>query len=301
MTRHVMLLLAIASFAIFRPSSAQAVTAGETCAVAGATQASNDQRSMLACLYYGSHSMVWTPLASMPVYGQAGSDRVGAGSTPGGQVQPERVDARSRWQGWYAGAAAGYAGTTNSFNDVATNVGGSASPEDLDIDGGTAGLVGGYNRVSRNGLFYGGEADINYMTNTQHVQYSDGVTGNPAEAKSVWNGYATLRGRLGFALDPGLIFLTGGLALANVRDSYSFPTAYPVVTGFSQQNLEIGWTAGAGAEFALTPRVSLSAEYLRLQIPASSNEMAADNGAPLKFRLQDSANILRAGVNWHFD
>jgi outer membrane immunogenic protein len=286
---------------VFQAEKAEAAVAGQPCVVAGATQVSDDQRSMLACLYYGPHSLVWNALASVPQYGAVPSGEAAATPAPTMQAPARTIDTHSRWQGWYAGGNVGYAGATDSFDNVSTNVGGSASPEDLDIDGGTAGLVGGYNKVTSSGLFYGGEADINYLSDAQHLNYMDGVTGNPIEAKSVWTGYATLRGRLGFAFDPGLLFLTGGLALADVRDTYSYPTGYPIVTGSSQSGIEVGWTAGAGAEFALTDNISMSAEYLRLKMPSVSNEYGSDNGSPLKFHLEDSANILRIGFNWHFN
>jgi outer membrane immunogenic protein len=281
---------------------AAAATVGQSCSNAGVTALSSDQRSLLACLYYGSHALVWTALASTPQYqpvSSSGSTDVNSAAAAQDVTAPA-PDALDRWRGWFAGGNVGYAGTTNRFDNISTDVGGTATSESLSIAGDTAGLVGGYNRVTEKGLLYGGEADINYMNDAQHMNYMDGVTGNPMEAKSVWSGYGTLRGRLGFAFDPGMIFLTGGLALADVRDTYSYPTGYPIITGSSRQAIEAGWTAGAGAEFALTNQISLSVEYLHLQMPTAGNEYGSDNGAPLKFHFEDTADIARAGVNWHF-
>lgn len=286
---------------IFQTQQAEAAVAGQPCDTPGMTQLSDDQHNVHVCLYSASHTLVWTALASTTQNEASPLGQTVSASIPATQAQARAVNAHSRWQGWYAGGTVGYAGATNRYDDVATDTGVGGAPEELNIDGGTAGVVGGFNQVTNNGLFYGGEADINYMSNIQHLQYIDGVTGNLADAKSRWEGYATMRGRLGFAFDPGLIFLTGGLALADVRDTYSFPTAYPIVTGFSQQGIKVGWTAGAGAEFALTDNISISLEYLRLQIPTMTNVEASDDGAPLKFHLDNSANILRVGANWHFD
>ena len=145
-------------------------------------------------------------------------------------------------------------------------------------------MVGGYNVVRNSGLFYGGEADVNYMTN------SDQAGGT--SVRSVWNGYSTIRGRIGVAFDPALVFLTGGVALADVDNEFQAVG----VPGFTNDRIHVGWTLGAGAEFALTDRISMSTQYLFLQTP----ETTQFDGS-YKYLLDNSANILRVGVNWHFN
>jgi outer membrane immunogenic protein len=88
---------------------------------------------------------------------------------------------------------------------------------------------------------------------------------------------ASLRGRLGFAMGRALLYGTGGLAVANVREAalYGYaPTvtsavaaANPGATFGPYSNLAsadrtlTGWTVGAGGEFALTRALSLGLEY----------------------------------------
>jgi outer membrane immunogenic protein len=284
---------------------ARAALPGDGCSTVGMEQVSSDQRQMLACLSTGNGYPVWVSLTSAPAQGQYGQRQPGPGAVyPGAQSGPANTqpsDRRAQWRGWYLGAAMGYAGTADSFGDVSTDVGGNTSEEGLTTTGLTAGIVGGYNVITNSDLFYGFEGDINTMSNAQHLAYNDSVTGDLAQEKAAWSGYGTMRGRLGFALDPGLLFITGGLAIADIERSYTFPGSAPVVTGFSEQGLSVGWTAGAGAEFAVTQKISISTEYLRVQLPETSNLQSQDDGAPLKFHLQNSADILRAAANWHFN
>lgn len=62
----------------------------------------------------------------------------------------------------------------------------------------------------------------------------------------------------------------------------------------------MGWTVGAGAEFALTDTISMSAQYLMLEMSQNTATITGQYGTA-KYLLDDSANIVRVGVDWHFD
>jgi outer membrane immunogenic protein len=299
---------------IFQPHEAEAVAVGQSCSSPGATGMSDDQRDMLACLNGGSGSLVWEQMSIRP------QSVTNAPAAPAPSISPSAPllaqspnaprGAQTRWGGWYVGGNVGYAETTASYGN-GPNAEGSAyisgGTVDHDIDGSSAGLVGGYNRVTSNGLFYGGEADINYMSNGGNLDISFAPYGSNggsefADLRSQWTGYATARGRVGVAFDPALLYLTGGLALAEVKDTFS-SIPWGGNNFFESSRILPGWTAGAGAEFALTDNISLSAQYLRLQMAAHYVTMTDNDfaGGAVKFRLDDSADILRVGVNWHFD
>ena len=72
---------------------------------------------------------------------------------------------------------------------------------------------------------------------------------------------ATLRGRAGIATGESLLYLTGGLAVADIDLSHDY---LPGPTGerFDLGGTHIGWTAGIGAEHMLTERSSLKMEAL---------------------------------------
>lgn len=91
------------------------------------------------------------------------------------------------------------------------------------------------------------------------------------------NWTASVHGRLGWASGKLLLFGTGGLALADVRQGafYSYaptPTAAaaaanpagtfgPFANASAADTTLTGWTVGGGAEWRLSPALSIGAEY----------------------------------------
>ncbi|MGO9684803.1 MAG: outer membrane protein, partial [Beijerinckiaceae bacterium] len=115
------------------------------------------------------------------------------------------------------------------------------------------------------------------------------------EVKSTW--LATARGRAGYAIDRILIYGTGGAAFANVQAAAG---VLPL-----SSSTEIGWTAGAGVEFAFTPNLTGKVEYLYVNLgnqscPAVSCAaiIPGVGGVPTTVSLTE--NIVRAGNNYKF-
>ncbi|GEM_PF-1998043 len=82
---------------------------------------------------------------------------------------------------------------------------------------------------------------------------------------------ATVRGRVGYASDTWMVYLTGGLAIADVStnlNSYApllGPTAPPpsfVRTATQKSQVNVGAVIGAGGEVAISDQIKLRAEYL---------------------------------------
>jgi outer membrane immunogenic protein len=85
-----------------------------------------------------------------------------------------------------------------------------------------------------------------------------------AEAQERW--YATARGRLGYAVDKWLFFVSGGAAWSKVDESQFSPTT-PATGYFALDNNHRlhGWTVGAGVDYAppvLKGHWIVRAEYL---------------------------------------
>ncbi len=102
-------------------------------------------------------------------------------------------------------------------------------------------LYGGFN-MQNNQLVYGAEADIGYSGNEN---VSGGVT-----TKQGFNG--SVRGRLGYDLNPVLVYGTAGLAVGNVKAKDATSEV---------NNTLYGWTAGAGGEVMVTDSISARLEY----------------------------------------
>jgi outer membrane immunogenic protein len=79
-----------------------------------------------------------------------------------------------------------------------------------------------------------------------------------------------LRGRLGYAVDKWLLYVTGGVAWARI-DSSQFlliGDGGPVGTGLLQTDTRTGWTVGAGIEYAVGWGWSARTQYLFVDIPS---------------------------------
>jgi outer membrane immunogenic protein len=184
-----------------------------------------------------------------------------AADLPGGPyyTAPAPLSAYS-WAGPYLGATLGY--EWGSVDNSNTNPSGIAG-----------GIEAGYN-WQRGAFVFGGEADIQLSGADDTV--------SPFEFSNPW--FGTLRGRAGLALNNVLLYGTAGLSYGELRaDSFNL----------TESHTSVGWVAGVGAEAALTPRWSVKAEWLYLDLSDSAFSLTgANNGL--------AADLLRVGVNYHF-
>ena len=102
---------------------------------------------------------------------------------------------------------------------------------------------------------------------------------------------ATLRGRVGYAIDRWLPYITGGAAYGNVKAS----TSAPIGAFTSASHNQLGWTAGVGLEYAFLGNWTAKIEYLYVDLGSF------DAGpAPTVNNVSFKENILRAGLNYKF-
>jgi outer membrane immunogenic protein len=225
---------------------------------------------------------------------------------------PEPAPAFS-WDGFYGGVSGGYAwGKTKG-----TDLNGWAVPFEDEGEGfepvsGTAkgdGFTGGgqigYN-FQMNQIVFGAEADISYL-NVSGKSGRDPEYGENYVASD--DGYlGTVRGRLGFSFDRFMIYGTGGLAYGDTGSKWvddGGNTTFSLKSGS-----QVGWTAGGGLEYAMTDTVSLKAEYLYYDLGTEKKQFQPENdnyctgggngNGPCNFKLDNTGNIFRVGVNFHF-
>src|ERR1700730_7302953 len=84
------------------------------------------------------------------------------------------------------------------------------------------------------------------------------TTDCPLGCKTSDHWLSTVRGRLGYAADRFMPFVTGGAAFGDIRAS---------TPGFAGgNNTNAGWTVGAGLEFAIAGNWTAKAEYLYVDL-----------------------------------
>lgn len=186
------------------------------------------------------------------------------------RLPPPMVSPFYPWDGFYVGAHVGAATSSESVTDGLHTV-------NPDPSGALGGLQVGYNyRILPNWLI-GLEGELSWTS----------ASGSSGNFHSDHNWYDTFDARLGYIL-PGGWLLYGKAGAAWMNADYSVP-------GFSVNQTRSGWNVGVGAEFLLTPRWSVKAEYNFLdfgkdQIPGFDAGVTADT----------KVNEFKVGVNYHF-
>jgi outer membrane immunogenic protein len=153
------------------------------------------------------------------------------------------------WAGLYLGFNAGYGVSTGS--DQLAEAGYSAG---LRPEGGFGGAQIGYNWQGTTGLVLGVEVDFQASTiNDRNVLvYAD----SNEEYTSRLDWYGTVRGRIGYARGPALIYGTGGFAFGGLHTAYQY-AGYD----YRFEGTATGYVVGGGIEYQLTPAWSVKAEY----------------------------------------
>jgi outer membrane immunogenic protein len=244
------------------------------------------------------------------------------------------------WTGFYVGLVAGGTWGNNNNVDTAafpvTSFPGFEPLADVSAQLATTTLP-----VQISGFIGGGEWGYNYQWNnwvigtegdfegiasserraTEFATATANVAGVPftldqlaaANRRLDWLG--TERVRIGFLIWPTfLVYGTGGLAYGEIDTGVAIGQTNPALAstlalGRFEQTLA-GWTAGGGLEWLFSPNWSVKVEYLyydlgRVTFGLSSltHSLAGvpvtvtDNLASTRF----SGNIVRAGINYHFN
>jgi outer membrane immunogenic protein len=182
------------------------------------------------------------------------------------------------WTGFYIGLNGGGAWGGRSRFEFP---GSPSAP--LDVSGWLAGGTLGFN--SQFGHFvFGLEGDID----RSDIRGSTACLGGFAcRIHNDW--LATARGRIGYAFDRLLPYLTGGLAVGGLHASI------PGIGSASDTNA--GWTVGGGIEFALTRNWTAKAEYLYVDL--GKFDCGACGGPP-PAGVDFTTNVIRGGINYRF-
>ncbi len=202
-----------------------------------------------------------------------------AADMPGSFPAPAFAAPAFNWSGLYAGFNGGYAwGTADWTNSAGT---GTSSPGGS-LLGGTAGF-----NVQTGAFVYGMEGDVDATWMRDSSSTGTGTCSTPGcEVQSSW--FATARGRVGYAFDRALFYVTAGGAFTDVQMS---------VGGATATADRAGWTAGLGLEYAVLGPWSAKIDYLYADL-GSAGCSAAVCGTDTTVNLKTS--IIRLGVNYRF-
>lgn len=163
------------------------------------------------------------------------------------------------WTGYYAGLQAGY-GWGQSDISVTEGAPFSIAPS---IDGGfVGGHVAGLWQFDQAVL--GAVADLNYST-------IDGtaVSGLGSTFGTDIKWFGSVNAKAGFAMNRLLVYGIGGIAFAGIETSQVAGAA------FASTRTNLGWTVGAGVDYALTDKFIVGAQYRYYDFGSEHYDVAA--------------------------
>lgn len=208
------------------------------------------------------------------------------------------VDTAYDWSGAYVGVQAGYGWGDSGYEldfDGSPILQFSSSPQP---DGFLGGLYAGYNFQTESMLVLGVEVDasLSGMSDDGSPWFQNGGP-NPAGvgfADINWSGAA--RARIGYAADRFMPYITGGVAIAEVKFGYDLVSDPVTLSG---KTTMLGWTIGAGVEYAITDSIQARLEYRYTDYGHDGTTLTGDDpDSPGRIDLQTS-NIL-AGISFAF-
>ncbi len=209
---------------------------------------------------------------------------------------PVAVAVPFTWTGFYVGGTIGGIGVTSmaAFSDPVSHLYyGNLNDNGTSV---TAGLTVGYN-YQANAIVVGVEADYSFANISKNPSSVTPPYVYSLIGTSKLDSFGTVRARLGYAgIDRTLIYVTGGLAFADVKGSSNFyePLNSGCTASFSQT--KTGWTLGGGVEYALTDHISAKVEGLYADLGDTSAVSA--HGCNTTFK--NTATIVRGGLNYKF-
>lgn len=196
------------------------------------------------------------------------------------------------WTGFYAGVHVGYGWGENDAAAYATLISLLIDETSIDSDGFFGGAQIGFNMQSGNWVF-GLEGDFSGAAIEGDARVAvAGVLDLDLSADINW--LSTVRGRVGYAFDTTLLYLTGGLAIGEVEVGFATPNGS---TSGSDDDVYFGFAVGAGIEHAFSDRVSAKLEYLYVDL---GEETFVSTILPVETEVGVSAHTIKAGLNYRF-
>jgi outer membrane immunogenic protein len=207
------------------------------------------------------------------------------------------------WTGCHIGADIGYAWQHDNVEETVAATGaltgGSTSSNPHGIKGG--GYLGCDWQWAPSNWVMGLEGDFEGAD----IGHSQGIFATGPDfyqARTHWQG--SFRGRVGYAIDRSLLYVTGGLAFANIENTYVgvFVQGFGTAATTSITDTRLGWTVGAGWEYAFLPQWVGRIEYRHTDFGTLTNTPITFHSllAPGTERHTTTEEAVRFGVAYRF-
>src|SRR5215467_5349382 len=173
----------------------------------------------------------------------------------------------SRAGGPYVGLNVGVVRSDSNFQDTGSIDVVETGSNIVNKTGFIGGGQVGYNWQDQE-FVYGVEADISGLAANITTQWHDSQF-NLRQTTHKIDWLSTLRVRAGLAIGRTLVYATGGLALAGVKDSASQTASDGDTVLIQKDDTRVGWTIGGGLEHMFAPNWTARIEGLYVDLGTS--------------------------------
>jgi len=249
------------------------------------------------------------PLIADPGHNRARDPESLVSAAAAGDVPPEiprqvSADQRFDWSGWYAGGRLGIATGSSRWSATRSGAHAPVASGSLDLfapihlSDGTGSYFGGfqagYNRMVRSRFLIGLETDAMFPnTISGRETFSSPPVGRASYQDTVLAS-GSVRGRLGYVLDPWLLYGTGGFAWTH--DQLTRSQLARTSTVDNAALWRPGWTLGAGIELPIGGQWSTTLGY---QYSNFGRSHATFSAPAQTFASDLTLHTVQLGLNYH--
>jgi outer membrane immunogenic protein len=234
------------------------------------------------------------------------------------------------WTGAFAGLNVGYGWGRSDRKDLTVvdpppfgggaggfdryNAAGGFQFPNVSPQGAIGGAQVGYN-FQTGRVVWGALADFQFSditdistVNVPSITLPPGVTffaQNQTHSTTI-NWFGTARGRVGYAFNNFLPYVSGGLAYGRIESQLNvfIPATGANLNGI-QAMMRTGWTAGGGFNYAVNEHVVMGVDYLYIDfgddtITANTGSLNVVRGTTISMTQHVTANVLRAVLEYKF-
>jgi high affinity Mn2+ porin len=196
------------------------------------------------------------------------------------------------WTGFYVGGHFGYGDASFGPGTHPLPLQGVVLPHSaLGLNGG---YQLGYNREFASHVVLGIEADATFPGPEDTPAFAR----DPQPFNTTIDYVATIRGRVGYAFDRLLPYVTGGLAFGHTRIDINDPGGGSGEVLVRQGHYQAGWTAGLGLEYAVSGNWTAKAEYDYVELARRTYDLGSFGFGSVN--VEPRVHLFKLGLNYQF-
>jgi len=202
-----------------------------------------------------------------------------------------------RWEGVYAGGQIGASWSKSTVKGRGFAVDPVNRRFSPNADGFIGGLYFGYNFNAGNNVVLGLDTDFVWGNLKDRSQFytTDNAYYYEGKVRQKWN--SATRIRIGYGYDRWLPYVAGGFAYGKVKaDIFERALASGIEIHSRMNRIMVGWTVGAGTEYAVTDNVLLRLEYRYTNL----GDKSFGRKSVLHGKTEYAAHDIRAGIAYKF-